>query len=108
MPISDDSIPGALDALSRRVGRLEDAMSENAVTLSRRVARIEESMQENTTLTRSVAEQLPELKEMLVEYRTVYVPVKNTGSVVTRVIKWAGGIGAAVAGILGLTHWFKQ
>ena len=75
--MAEDSTPMKLDALSTRVGRLEGAMEEN------------------TTLTRGMAAQLPELKDML----TVYTQARTTGTVLTKVLKWGGGVAAAIAAI---------
>lgn len=81
-----DSMPGKLDALSDRVGRLETAMDEN------------------TTMTRTVATQLPEIKEML----TVYASAKTTGSVLTRLVRWIGGLATAVAAIVASWHLMNK
>lgn len=75
--MTEDSTPMKLDDLSGRVGRLE------------------ESMVENTTITRGMAAQLPELKDML----TVYTHARTTGTVLTKVVKWGGGVAAAIAAI---------
>lgn len=100
---SDDTTPGKLDALAKRVSQVESTAQriDAAVAANtERVERIEASIAENTTITRTVAKQLPEIKEML----TVYTQAKTTGSVLTRLLRWAGGVGAAIAGIWAALH----
>lgn len=80
--MEEDTTPGKLDALARRVTRLEETAQridarwgENA----ERIARIEKAVAENTDLTRDI--------------RDVVVAGKVGG----RLIKWAGGIAAGAA-----------
>lgn len=69
-----------------------------------RMGRIEEALQENTNATRAALAKLDKLgadiatnNEMTKDIRDV----QTAGRVLTKLIKWGGGIGAAVAGFAG-------
>ena len=89
-------MPGKLDALSVRVGSIEDALGDFGRALD-----------DNTMITRGIARQMEQMPQ-LVEMVTTYAQVKTTGTVLTRTVKWAGGIAAAFAGMLGLAHLFGK
>lgn len=68
MTTHDDSIPGKLDALTARVGKIEVAVAEN------------------TELTRDI-------KDLL-----------TAGKVMSKIIKWMGGLAAAGSAIWAAFH----
>ncbi len=87
-------MPGKLDALTQRVGTLEQRMGETAA-----------AVEENTVITRQIEQHTGALVEMV----KTYTSVKTTGSVLKTAGGWltkmaAGGItigGAAAAA----WHW---
>ena len=70
-----DSMPGKLDALAVRVGK------------------IEADMEENTRVTRENLDLLRDIRDLV-----------TTGKVVNRIVRWAGGLAAAGAAIWGALH----
>lgn len=88
-----DSMPGKLDALGLRVGSIEHALGDFG-----------RALEDNTTLTRGIARQMEAIAPKVEEMHGVYAPVKTTGSLLSKVIRWAGGIGAAIAGIWAAMH----
>ena len=77
----EDSIPGKLDALTHRVGTLEEKFGELALTLD-----------ENTRITRQIEEHTGLLAVhtgRLVEMAQTYGDMKTTAAVVQKSVSWA-------------------
>ncbi len=90
---SDDTVPGQLEEIRRRLNAGDRRFTE----LDRRLAENTELTRENTRITREAAEDIRDVRDALVFAR-----------VSTRLIKWLGAIGALVGAVMTvLSHWKK-
>jgi hypothetical protein len=91
-----DSMPGKLDALSDRVGRLEDRMDNTLMAL-----------EENTKVTKEIAAHTATIVDMV----QTYTAVTHTATVAGKIGKVTAGIaagGAAVGGAIATAwHWLR-
>ncbi|MGL4648754.1 MAG: hypothetical protein ACRC1H_05050, partial [Caldilineaceae bacterium] len=75
-------------------------LAQGHATLTQQMAELIVQQREAKELDRKMAEQLDENTRVTVEIRDALVAAKF----VARLIKWAGGIAAGIAGIVGLWH----
>jgi len=108
--VGDDSIPGKLDALTNRVGALEDGF----ISFSRKLHETTEAVDHNTAITVQIQANTSKLVEhtgRLLEMAEVYGDAKTTAKVVTSGVTWTGTFVAKLAVIGGAAaaawHWFK-
>jgi hypothetical protein len=108
--VADDSIPGKLDALTDRVGALEDGF----ISFSRKLHETTLAVDHNTAITVQIEKNTHTLAEhtgRLVEMAQVYGDAKTTAKVVSSGVTWTGTFVAKLAVIGGALaaawHWFK-